>query len=41
MVLSDGHFAIDVDNETTYAVTERILKEREGAALADPVTAES
>lgn len=41
VVLSDGHFAIDVDNETTYAVTERILKEREGAALADPVTAES
>ncbi|MFM7403671.1 MAG: NTP transferase domain-containing protein [Erythrobacter sp.] len=30
VVLSDGHFAIDVDNETTYAVTERILWAREG-----------
>ncbi|MEO0699369.1 MAG: hypothetical protein AAFY81_06590 [Pseudomonadota bacterium] len=28
--LSDGHFAIDVDNERTFAVTEKILKRREG-----------
>ena len=28
--LSDGQFAIDVDNERTFAVTERILKRREG-----------
>jgi GTP:adenosylcobinamide-phosphate guanylyltransferase len=34
VVLSDGHFAIDVDNETTFAVTEKILKAREGAAPA-------
>lgn len=40
VVLSDGHFAIDVDNETTYAVTERILKEREGGARTHPITAE-
>lgn len=32
VVLSDGHFAIDVDNETTYAVTERVLRAREGAS---------
>jgi GTP:adenosylcobinamide-phosphate guanylyltransferase len=32
VVLSDGHFAIDVDNETTYAVTQRILTAREGSA---------
>ena len=30
VVLTDGHFAIDVDNERTYAVTEKILKAREG-----------
>jgi hypothetical protein len=30
VVLSDGHFAIDVDNERTFAVTEKILKAREG-----------
>lgn len=30
VVLSDGHFAIDVDNERTFAVTEKILKRREG-----------
>jgi len=35
VVLSDGHYAIDVDNERTYAVTEKILKHREG----DPATA--
>ena len=28
--LSDGHYAIDVDNERTYEVTTRILKRREG-----------
>ena len=28
--LSDGHFAIDVDNQRTLDVTERILKRREG-----------
>ncbi len=28
--LSDGHYAIDVDNERTLAVTEKILKRREG-----------
>ena len=28
--LSDGHYAIDVDNERTLAVTEKILKAREG-----------
>ena len=27
--LSDGHYAIDVDNERTFDVTERILKRRE------------
>lgn len=27
--LSDGHYAIDVDNERTFEVTERILKRRE------------
>ncbi len=32
VVLSDGHYAIDVDNERTYAVTEKILKRREGDA---------
>lgn len=40
VVLSDGHFAIDVDNETTYAVTERILRDREGVLGTHPVTAE-
>lgn len=30
VVLSDGHFAIDVDNERTFAVTEKILRQREG-----------
>ncbi len=30
VVLSDGHYAIDVDNERTFAVTEKILKRREG-----------
>ena len=40
VVLSDGHFAIDVDNETTYAVTERILRDREGVVSTVPVTAE-
>jgi len=34
VVLSDGHYAIDVDNERTYAVTEKILKRREGDAAA-------
>jgi len=28
--LSDGHYAIDVDNQRTFDVTERILKRREG-----------
>ena len=28
--LSDGHYAIDVDNQRTYDVTEKILKRREG-----------
>ena len=28
--LSDGHYAIDVDNERTFNVTEKILKRREG-----------
>ncbi len=32
--LSDGHYAIDVDNERTFNVTERILKRREPATLA-------
>ena len=32
--LSDGHYAIDVDNQRTYDVTERILKRREAAAEA-------
>lgn len=44
VVLSDGHFAIDVDNERTFAVTEKILKRREGdrttpAAAPDPHSA--
>ena len=34
VVLSDGHYAIDVDNERTYAVTEKILKRREGDAAS-------
>ncbi len=34
VVVSDGHYAIDVDNERTYAVTEKILKRREGDAAA-------
>jgi len=32
--LSDGHYAIDVDNERTFAVTEKILKRREGDRTA-------
>jgi hypothetical protein len=28
--LSDGQFAIDVDNQRTFDVTERLLKRREG-----------
>ncbi len=28
--LSDGHYAIDVDNQRTFEVTEKILKKREG-----------
>lgn len=28
--VSDGHYAIDVDNERTYTVTDTILKRREG-----------
>lgn len=40
VVLPDGHFAIDVDKETTYAVTERILREREGVGRARPVSVE-
>ncbi|KPF64636.1 NTP transferase domain-containing protein [Porphyrobacter sp. AAP60] len=39
VVLSDGHFAIDVDNETTYAVTEKILKQREGDGATAPLRA--
>lgn len=39
VVLSDGHFAIDVDNETTFAVTEKILKRRAGEAVTAPVAA--
>jgi len=31
VTLSDGHYAIDVDNQRTLNVTERILKEREPA----------
>ncbi|GMN02155.1 hypothetical protein [Erythrobacter sp. MTPC3] len=34
IVLSDGHYAIDVDNERTFAVTEKILKRREGEAAS-------
>ncbi len=41
VVLSDGHFAIDVDNETTFAVTEKILKRREGDTAADLLAAAS
>ena len=32
--LSDGHYAIDVDNERTFNVTEKILKSREGDLTA-------
>jgi len=32
--LSDGHYAIDVDNQRTFEVTERILKAREPTTLA-------
>lgn len=32
--LSDGHYAIDVDNERTFNVTEKILKRREGDKTA-------
>jgi GTP:adenosylcobinamide-phosphate guanylyltransferase len=35
VVLSDGHYAIDVDNETTFAVTEKILIRRESDAATD------
>lgn len=31
VVLSDGQFAIDVDNERTFAVTEKLLRAREAA----------
>lgn len=34
VVLSDGHYAIDVDNERTLAVTEKILRAREGDPAA-------
>jgi len=34
ITLSDGHYAIDVDNERTFTVTERILKQREAARTA-------
>ena len=32
IVMSKGDFAIDVDNERTFAVTERVLAKREAAA---------
>jgi GTP:adenosylcobinamide-phosphate guanylyltransferase len=32
IVMSNGEFAIDVDNERTFAVTERLLAKREAAA---------
>jgi len=32
--VSDGHYAIDVDDFRTFEVTEKILKRREGAATA-------
>ncbi len=35
VVLSDGHYAIDVDNERTFAVTEKILRTREGDRNSD------
>ena len=34
IVLSDGHYAIDVDNERTFEVTEKILKRRREAAAS-------
>lgn len=37
VVLSDGHFAIDVDNETTFAVTEKILIARERKVATKPI----
>jgi GTP:adenosylcobinamide-phosphate guanylyltransferase len=36
VVLSDGHYAIDVDNETTFAVTEKILICRERKEAVAP-----
>jgi GTP:adenosylcobinamide-phosphate guanylyltransferase len=39
VVLSDGHYAIDVDNETTFAVTTRILQGREGNRIDAPTAA--
>jgi GTP:adenosylcobinamide-phosphate guanylyltransferase len=36
VVLSDGHYAIDVDNFRTFEVTEKILKRREGDRTAAP-----
>ncbi len=36
VVLSDGHYAIDVDNETTFAVTEKVLIWREREAVSPP-----
>ena len=44
VVLSDGHYAIDVDNQRTLEVTEKILKRREGdrsAGAAAPTPAAS
>ncbi|MEM7665041.1 MAG: hypothetical protein AAF250_04230 [Pseudomonadota bacterium] len=35
IVVSDGHYAIDVDNERTFEVTEKILKRREGEIGGD------
>ena len=37
--LSDGHYAIDVDNERTFNVTEKILKRREGDHTANTPSA--
>jgi len=38
VVLSDGHYAIDVDNERTLSVTEKILQRRESDPAGSPVT---
>ena len=41
IVMSDGQFAVDVDNQRTYAVAARLLARREGLGDAAPSAADS